>query len=95
MTRVGPHVRRAFAAFGAAAMLAAALWPPLAAPQGAAATEPRPVRARGQLSNAELATIDIFERTSPSVVYITRVDRRPCRRNFRRVVAQTRRFPDR
>ena len=39
----------------------------------AAASEPRPVAARGGLTDAELATIEIFERTSPSVVYITRV----------------------
>lgn len=47
-------------------------WPPVAAPQGAA-TPSRPVVARGSLTEAELTTIEIFERASPSVVFITRV----------------------
>ena len=36
-----------------------------------ATTEPRSVVARGELAQDELATIEIFERISPSVVYIT------------------------
>jgi S1-C subfamily serine protease len=62
------------AKFALIAGLAAAVWSPTAAPQGALATEPRPVTARGNLTDAELATIDVFERTSPSVVYITRFE---------------------
>ena len=60
--------------------IAVAAWPPFAAPQTrpmagerAAATEPRPVAVRGRLTETELNTIEIFERASPSVVYITRV----------------------
>lgn len=34
-------------------------------------TEPRPVTARGELAADELATIEIFEKASPSVVFIT------------------------
>jgi S1-C subfamily serine protease len=48
-------------------------WSTVAAPQGAAHTMPRPVASRGHLTEAELTTIQIFERASPSVVYITRV----------------------
>ncbi|SEA67737.1 DegP2 peptidase. Serine peptidase. MEROPS family S01B [Thiothrix caldifontis] len=36
---------------------------------------PRPVMARGDLAENEQATIEIFERNSPSVVYITTVER--------------------
>jgi S1-C subfamily serine protease len=57
----------------AATAFAAVLWAPIAAPQASAATEPRSVAVRGKLTETELATIDVFERTSPSVVYITRV----------------------
>lgn len=39
------------------------------------AVEPRPVVARGDLATDEQSTIDIFERNSPSVVYITTVER--------------------
>jgi hypothetical protein len=42
-----------------------------------AATTPRLVDARGNLSEAELATIALFERVSPSVVQILRCNRRP------------------
>jgi S1-C subfamily serine protease len=48
-------------------------WSTGATPQGAAHTQPRPVASRGRLTDAEQTTIDIFERASPSVVYITRV----------------------
>ena len=34
-------------------------------------SEPRPVTARGQLAEDELATIEIFENASPSVVFIS------------------------
>jgi S1-C subfamily serine protease len=37
--------------------------------------EPRPVSARGDLSTEEQTTIDIFKRASPSVVYITTLQR--------------------
>lgn len=39
------------------------------------AVEPRPVQARGDLAADEQATINIFEQNSPSVVYITTVER--------------------
>src|SRR6516164_4420783 len=35
-----------------------------------AATEPRPVEARGSLADAERTNIDIFQRASPSVVQV-------------------------
>ncbi len=37
--------------------------------------EPRPVTARGDLSSEEKATIELFQRSSPSVVYVTTVAR--------------------
>lgn len=48
---------------------------------------PRPVTARGDLAEAEQATIAIFERNSPSVVYITTVERvlNPWSRDVREV----------
>ncbi len=42
-----------------------------------ATAEPRPVTARGDLAADEKATIELFERCSPSVVYITSLARRP------------------
>ncbi len=42
-----------------------------------AASEPRPVTARGDLASDEKSTIELFERCSPSVVYITSLARRP------------------
>jgi S1-C subfamily serine protease len=45
--------------------------------KGAAAAEARPVTARGDLAADEKATIELFERCSPSVVYITSLARRP------------------
>jgi S1-C subfamily serine protease len=42
-----------------------------------AAAEPRPVTARGDLASDEKSTIELFERCSPSVVYITSLARRP------------------
>ncbi|MGA7990115.1 MAG: trypsin-like peptidase domain-containing protein, partial [Thermoanaerobaculia bacterium] len=42
-----------------------------------AAAEARPVAARGDLASDEKATIELFERCSPSVVYITSLARRP------------------
>ncbi len=42
-----------------------------------ATAEPRPVTARGDLAADEKATIELFERCSPSVVYITTLARRP------------------
>jgi S1-C subfamily serine protease len=43
------------------------IWP---SPLHAAAT-PRPVTARGELAPDEQATVELFERTAPSVVYVT------------------------
>jgi S1-C subfamily serine protease len=40
---------------------------------GVAAVTPRPIAARGDLSNEEKNTIDIFRQASPSVVYITTI----------------------
>jgi len=42
-----------------------------------AAAAPRPVTARGDLASDEKATIELFQRCSPSVVYITTLARRP------------------
>jgi len=39
------------------------------------APEPRPVTARGDLSSEEKATIELFSRSSPSVVYVTSLAR--------------------
>jgi len=41
----------------------------------AAAPVPRPVSPRGPLTAEELSTIEVFKRASPSVVYITTLDR--------------------
>jgi S1-C subfamily serine protease len=38
--------------------------------------EPRPVVARGELAQDERSTVELFQRTSPAVVYITTVARR-------------------
>lgn len=43
--------------------------------KGGSATVPRPVIARGDLAQDEQTTIDIFDKNSPSVVYITTVER--------------------
>jgi S1-C subfamily serine protease len=42
-----------------------------------APAEPRAVAARGDLAEDEKATIELFKRASPSVVYITTLSRRP------------------
>jgi S1-C subfamily serine protease len=42
-----------------------------------APAEPRPVEARGDLAADEKATIELFRRTSPSVVFITTLSREP------------------
>jgi len=42
-----------------------------------ASADARPVTARGDLASDEKATIELFERCSPSVVYITSLARRP------------------
>jgi S1-C subfamily serine protease len=56
-------------------LLVVLLWPDLVArfaPEAARApAEPRAVEARGDLADDERATIEIFERVAPSVVYIT------------------------
>jgi S1-C subfamily serine protease len=43
--------------------------------RGGPAAAPRPVTARGDLSSAEKATIELFQRSSPSVVYVTTLER--------------------
>jgi S1-C subfamily serine protease len=48
-------------------------WPSLGAPPA----EPRPVTPRGDLAADEKATIELFRRASPSVVFITTLARRP------------------
>jgi S1-C subfamily serine protease len=50
-------------------------------------TEPRAISARGELAGDEQATIEIFENASPSVVYITTIQRlmNPWTRNILRV----------
>ena len=49
---------------------------PAPAPLKGAPAEPRPVAARGDLAADERATIELFERSSPSVVFITSLGRR-------------------
>jgi len=60
------------ALFGAAilALVAALLWP-FSHPNGRTDASPRAVAPRGALAADELAHIDVFKRTSPSVVHIT------------------------
>jgi S1-C subfamily serine protease len=48
-----------------------------AGPPGEPATAPQPVVARGDLAEDEQATIELFRRTSPSVVFITTLARQP------------------
>jgi S1-C subfamily serine protease len=48
-------------------------WPRLGGPPA----EPRPVTPRGDLAEDEKATIDLFRRASPSVVFITTLARQP------------------
>ena len=57
----------------ASAFVAGASWSRLAANQGrrAAPAEARPVAPRSDLTGEEAATIELFERVSPSVVFIT------------------------
>lgn len=57
---------------GAALVLGAAwLWPGLVQGKGNPAAQPRAVQARGPLLAAEQTHIDVFRRSSPSVVHIT------------------------
>ncbi|KOR29168.1 2-alkenal reductase, partial [Achromatium sp. WMS3] len=53
--------------------------------------QPRPVTARGNLAADEQTTIEIFKRTSPSVVYITTISRyiNPWTRNIRELAKGT------
>ena len=46
-------------------------------PEKGAVADARPVAARGDLASDEKATIELFERCSPSVVFITSLTRRP------------------
>jgi len=48
---------------------------PFARRAGGPPAEPRPVTARGDLSSEEKATIELFSRSSPSVVYVTTLAR--------------------
>ncbi len=50
-------------------------WVSHSAPIPAASKQPLAVTARGDLAADELSTISIFEHNSPSVVYITTIDR--------------------
>jgi S1-C subfamily serine protease len=50
-------------------------WPRLVGGRPPPAAEPRPVTPRGDLAEDEKATIDLFRRASPSVVYITTLAR--------------------
>ena len=50
---------------------------PAPAPLKGVSADARPVAARGDLAADEKATIELFERCSPSVVYITSLARRP------------------
>jgi S1-C subfamily serine protease len=62
----------------AAALLLLSLlsgWPRLGG--GGAPVEPRPVAPRGDLAEDEKATIELFRRASPSVVFITTLAREP------------------
>jgi S1-C subfamily serine protease len=68
--------------FGAVAAILLLLWvgrwPALrggAVANGALAATPRPISPRGDLSEDEKATIELFRRTSPSVVFITTLSR--------------------
>jgi S1-C subfamily serine protease len=64
------------------------LWPQLESLFIRWSAEPRPVTARGELAADEQATIEIFKRTSPSVVFITTLSRyvNPWTRNIREVL---------
>lgn len=64
------------------------LWPQLESLFIRWSAEPRPVIARGELAADEQATIEIFKRTSPSVVFITTLSRyvNPWTRNIREVL---------
>lgn len=63
------------------------LWPQLERQFVRWSAEPRAVQARGELGADEQATIEIFKRTSPSVVFITTLSRyrNPWTRNYREV----------
>jgi S1-C subfamily serine protease len=63
------------------------LWPQLPGLWVRWSAEPRVVTARGDLAKDEKTTIEIFKRTSPSVVYITTLSRyiNPWTRNVREV----------
>jgi len=52
-------------------------WPGLQGRVSAPDPDPRPVAARGDLAEDEKATIELFRRASPSVVFITTLARRP------------------
>ncbi len=59
-----------------AAAAGVVLYPRLESWVIAAQADPRPVIPRGELTGDEQSTIEIFERISPSVVYITTLERR-------------------
>lgn len=65
------RARQRWTVVSTACALAGGLWPWSALAQGEA--QPRAVEPRGRLMSDEQTTIEIFERTSPSVVYITTV----------------------
>ncbi len=70
-----------------AVILLILLWPQVETQIIRWGAEPRAVTARGDLASDEQATIEIFKRTSPSVVFITTLTRyvNPWTRNIREV----------
>ena len=64
-----------FLAGAAGALLVVQLTRPAGLARSAPLPVPRPVAARGDLAEDEKATIDLFRRTSPGVVYITTLAR--------------------
>ena len=81
---------RAITLFATAVLVFAVLWqfsPVLERLLIGATSEPRVVTARGDLAASEQATIEIFEQSGPSVVYITTLQRliNPWTRNIRSV----------
>jgi len=61
--------------FAAAFGIGMTSWSWVAAQHAGRTSQPRPVVARGSLPDFERTTIDVFEHASPSVVYITTVER--------------------
>jgi S1-C subfamily serine protease len=62
-------------------------------PRATAPATPRPVTERGALASSEASTIALFERTAPSVVFITTLTHVPARRNFFGLTSEVRKVP--